>query len=94
MTARPLVLAGFSPRYHAIATIVTVDIRGPIGCWASAGIGARFGDRRWGGLRADRHATTRTPAMVLALARPGLTIVPPEEADAIAPMAIDPGKGI
>jgi protein ImuB len=87
-------LAGdFSPRYQCHRDdLVIVDI---------CGLDRLLGDPRSIGEEIRRSAlvrglrvhvgiaTTRTAAMVLALARPGLTVVPPgREADAIAPMAI------
>jgi protein ImuB len=83
----------FSPRYQSHRPdLVVVDIRG---LERLLGHPQRIGEEiRRSAMRHGRRvqvgiATTRTTALVLALSRPGLTVVPPgKEAEAIAPLAI------
>jgi protein ImuB len=83
----------FSPRYESLGDLVVIDVRG---------LDRLLGDARTIGdeLRreaADRGmrahvaiAATQTTARVLAIVRPGVVVVEPgEEADALAPIAID-----
>src|SRR5215471_14015430 len=83
----------FSPRYESHADLVVIDVRG---------LDRLLGDARTIGdeLRreaADRGfraqvaiAATQMAARVLAIARPGLTVVAAgEESEALAPIAID-----
>jgi protein ImuB len=83
----------FSPRYETSGDLVVIDVRG---------LDRLLGDARTIGEELRREAAdrklrahvalagTQTAARVLAVARPGLTVVDPGgEAEALAPIAID-----
>jgi protein ImuB len=93
ISALTVVAQQFSPRYESLGDLVVIDVRG---------LDRLLGDARTIGdeLRreaADRGmrahvaiAATQTTARVLAIARPGVVVVEPgEEAEALAPIAID-----
>src|SRR5215467_2627366 len=82
----------FSPRYETRGDLVVIDVRG---------LDRLLGDARTIGEELRREAAdrdlrahvalagTQTAARVLAIARPGLTVVEPGgEADALAPLAL------
>jgi protein ImuB len=84
----------FTPRIEAVApTPVLLDLSGLGRLWPDPmGLGRALRDRgRASGLELNvALAGTRTAALVLARARPGLTVVPPGgEAEALAPLPLD-----
>ena len=82
----------FSPRYESRGDVVSIDVRGLerlLGPAQTIGEELRREAARRGVRVHVAVAGTRTTALVLALARPGLTVVDPGgEAEALAPLPI------
>ena len=82
----------FSPRFESRRDVVTIDVRGLdrlLGGAQTIGEELRREAARRGVRVHVAVAGTRTAALVLAIARPGLTVVTPGgERDALAPLAI------
>jgi protein ImuB len=82
----------FSPRYESSGDVVSIDVRGLerlLGHPRTIGEELRREAARRGVRVHVALAGTRTAALMLALSRPGLTVVDPgEEAEALAPLPI------
>src|SRR6185436_17944841 len=80
------------PRYESCGEVVIIDVRGLerlLGQPRTIGEELRREAARCGVRVHVALAATRTTALVLAIARPGLTVVDPGgEADALAPLPI------
>src|SRR3954464_15328221 len=82
----------FSPRFESGRDVVTIDVRGLdrlLGGAQTIGEELRREAARGGVLVRVAVAGTRAAALVLAVARPGLTVVTPgAEHEALAPLAM------